>query len=63
MTAKDPFISRITEIPLPTNHFDARDSDCSEDSLGAAVELGADGLVVAAVTRLTEVRHETTDDN
>ncbi len=62
MTVKSPLISRIAQIPLTASHFDARDFDCAEDPLGSVVELGSNGLVVIALTKWTDARQETTDD-
>jgi hypothetical protein len=60
---KIPWISQIAGAPHASSLFDAREMDKSEDPLGAAVEIDADGLVLSRQTRVTEVRQETTDDN
>jgi hypothetical protein len=60
---KIPWISHVAGSPNALNFLDARDTDESEDPLGATVEIDAKGFVAARTTRVTDVRQETTDEN
>lgn len=60
---KVPWISQVSGTPDPLNFLDARDTGQAEDSLGSVVEVDRNGLAVARVTRWTDARQETTDDN
>lgn len=46
----------------PAEQTPWRDSQTDTDPLPATVATDANGLTVAATTRITEVRQETTDD-
>jgi hypothetical protein len=58
MTKTGPFIQRYATRPNTTD----RDEDTSEDPLPATVERTTNGLILRGATRITEVKHETTDD-
>jgi hypothetical protein len=59
MNITEPFIHRYATRPVNTSHHD----ECTtEEPLPATVEEMANGVILAAATRITEVKRETTDD-
>lgn len=59
MSTTLPFIHRYASVPCSSI---GRDEITSEDTLPAIVNMRGDGTACECATRLTEVRHETTDD-
>jgi hypothetical protein len=59
MSTTLPFIHRY--ISVRSRSID-RDEITSEDTLAAIVAMTADDIVRERATRVTDVRHETTDD-
>ena len=59
MSTTLPFIHRCASVPCSRI---GRDEVTSEDPLPAIVELAGDGMARERATRLTDVHHETTDD-
>jgi hypothetical protein len=58
-----PFVLHAAQLNPARGETPGRDVPTSEDPLPAALEIDAGGYVLARETRLTQVRHETTDDN
>jgi hypothetical protein len=54
-----PFIHRYASVPCSRI---GRHEITSEDTLPSIVDMTADGMVRERATRLTDVHHETTDD-
>lgn len=59
MSTTLPFINRYASVPCNSI---GRDEITSEETLPAIVDMTADGMVRECATRLTDVSHETTDD-
>jgi hypothetical protein len=59
---KLPFLFNSAE-PVEARSGPYRDSPTVDDPLPAIVEIQPDGRVLTTGTSVTEVKHETTDDN